>query len=672
MSEIKTFKFDKEDFNQIRKYKFGRNWPAVYIIEDGKELYIGESTSVYNRSRQHFENPNRAKLKNIHVISDDEFNKSATLDIESWLIQYISAEGKYKLQNGNGGLRNHNYYDREKYRAKFEVAWQKLKEMSLVKEDLVQLRNTDLFKYSPYKSLGDDQISVVVDLFKKIKRKVATKYVINGKPGTGKTILAIYLMKYLKEHKDTKDLEIGFVVPMTSLRQTIGKVFSKTSGLTASMVIGPADVTKKKYDVLIVDESHRLKRRVNIANFGSFDITNKKLGLDNSGTELDWILASSTQQIFFYDINQSVRPSDIPASRFAELGAITYELSNQMRVEGGEKYIQFVEDIFDLKSISYQASNYDFKMYEDIHKMVADIKQKDAEFKLGRMLAGYAWTWNTKKGGEYDIEIDGLKLVWNSTNTDWVNSANAVNEVGCIHTVQGYDLNYAGVIIGPELSYDESTGQLVVDEKKYKDINGKRSISDPTELNRYVINIYKTLLTRGIKGTYIYVADEKLREYFRTALSGDAHVIESKYTGAVRSPITREMLSIPLVGSAPCGNPLLGEENIEEYISVEKLKVKPGFDYFILRAEGDSMNLAGIQDGDLLLCRQQLKAETGDRVVALLGENVTIKEYGPRENGIRLLLPKSSNKKHSPITPEEGDSVQGVVQEVLENNLEDL
>jgi SOS-response transcriptional repressor LexA len=81
------------------------------------------------------------------------------------------------------------------------------------------------------------------------------------------------------------------------------------------------------------------------------------------------------------------------------------------------------------------------------------------------------------------------------------------------------------------------------------------------------------------------------------------------------------------------------------------------------------MNLAGINDGDLVLCRLQGKADTGDRVVALLGgENVTIKEYGPRKDGIRLLIPKSTNKKHMPITPGEGDSVQGIVQEVIKSD----
>ena len=666
MSEIQTFKFDRTEFEKIRKYKYGKNWPAVYILESKKEIYIGETTSVFTRSRQHYENPERAKLDSIHVISDDEFNKSATLDTESWLIQYFSAEGTYKLQNGNSGLKNHEYFDREKYKAKFEVTWEKLKEMGLVKQDLVQLRNSDLFKYSPYKALTEDQLLVVKDLSEKIERGTRQSYLVSGKPGTGKTVLATYLIKYLKERKEIKDLEIGLVVPMTALRNTLKKVFSKISGLSPNMVIGPADVVKKKYDLLIVDEAHRLKRRVNIPNYGSFDATNKGLNFGNEGTELDWILASSDQHIFFYDKNQSVRPSDIGHARFAGLNAIPYDLVSQLRVEGGEEYIKFIEDLFELKKVPYKASNYDFKMYDDIHKMVADIKQKDSEVQLARVVAGYAWSWSTKNGGGgHDIEIDGLRLVWNSTNTDWVNSPNAVNEVGCIHTVQGYDLNYTGVIVGPELSYDETTRQLVVDAEKYKDINGKRSITGPEELERYVINIYKTLLTRGIKGTYIYVVDEKLRNHFKQLMSATPEEDVTVYSEPVLSPLTLEMARVPLVGSAPCGNPLLGEENIEEYIEVEKSKIKPGYEYFILLAEGDSMNLAGINNGDLVLCRQQQKAETGDRVVALLGgENVTIKMYD-KKDGRRILLPRSSNKSHTPIIPEEGDNVQGVVQEIL-------
>ncbi len=514
---IKKFAFDRSKLESIKKYEYGLNWPVVYIIENGKDAYIGESTGVSSRTRQHFDNAERANLKNIHIITDEEYNVSATLDIESQLIQHMAAEGSFLLQNGNEGLKNHNYYEKEKYRAKFEVIWDELKKLSLVKKDLVQIRNTDLFKYSPYKALTEDQLIVAENIFEELKLGLPKTFLINGKPGTGKTILAVYLVKFLKSKDETKDLKVGLVVPMTPLRKTIKKVFSKIKGLKSTVVIGPNDVTKEKYDLLIVDEAHRLKQRKTISGYGSFDITNKKLGFGHEGTELDWILKSSKQQIFFYDENQSVRPSDVRSSRFKDLNTTKYDLISQQRINAGEEYINFIDDLFDLKKLDkYEFSNYDLKIYDDIHKMVNDIKTKDKKHQLCRMVAGYAWKWNSKKNKDnHDIEIDGLKLFWNSTNHDWVNSKNAINEVGCIHTIQGYDLNYVGVIIGPELSYDDKGHKLIVNKKSYMDRNGWRGVNDPEELYRYIINIYKTLLTRGIKGTYIYIVDEKLREYFK-------------------------------------------------------------------------------------------------------------------------------------------------------------
>lgn len=517
MSHVQTFSFDKEGFALIKEYHHGRNWPVVYISENGKEAYIGETINVYSRSKQHYENPARRRLTKIHLVTDEEFNKSATLDIESWLIQHMAADGKFKLQNGNSGLKDHNYYDRDKYKAKFELFWEELRKLDLTINSLSDLKNSDLFKYSPYKSLTEDQFIVSNQIVADLEKNIANAYIVNGKPGTGKTILATYLFKFLKEKKETKDLSIALVIPMTSLRKTIKKVFKNIQGLSSSMVIGPNDVVKKKYDLLIVDEAHRLSRRRNIVNYASFDKTNKSLGLGNEGNELDWIMQSSVHQIFFYDSNQSVKPSDIRSEDFKNISMKSYELTTQMRVDAGVDFIECIEDIFEMripKKTSF--SNYDFKLYNDIHKMVADIKEKDKTHGLSRVVAGYAWPWHTRKDAQdFDIEIDGLKMVWNSTAQDWVNSPNAINEVGCIHTVQGYDLNYVGVIIGPEFTYNKQSKKFVVDKEKYLDVNGHRGVTDPLELERYIINIYKTLLTRGIKGTYVYVVDDCLREYLK-------------------------------------------------------------------------------------------------------------------------------------------------------------
>lgn len=519
MYEIKKFAYRKELIGKLKRYRFGTNWPIVYILEDGKEAYIGESVNAYKRASQHFERAERSKLKNMYVIADEEYNKSATQDIESSLIKYMSGDGKYLLQNVNFGIHESDYYDKERYRAKFETIWKELQKLDIVEKDLVQVENSDLFKYSPYKALSEDQLEVVRNILDLIKNGVQRPNIVSGEPGTGKTIVATYLVKLLKSKNWSKDLNVGLVIPMTSLRSTIKRVFRSVKGLSPNMVIGPNDVVKQIYDILIVDEAHRLQRRVNLPNYSGFDRINADLGLDKyNGTQLDWIMRSSKYQIFFYDRNQSIKPADILHKEFEQYNAIPHTLTSQMRVKGGDDYIKYIRDILNVTPTHpNKFYTYEFKLFDKVIDLVSAIVEKDRAVGLSRLLAGYAWKWETNRNTniDYDIEIEGVKLRWNSVTKDWVNSPNAVNEVGCIHTIQGYDLNYAGVIIGPEMSYDESTKSIVIDKSKYLDFNGKRAISDPKELESYIKNIYMTLLTRGILGTYVYIVDEKLRNYMQ-------------------------------------------------------------------------------------------------------------------------------------------------------------
>jgi uncharacterized protein len=519
MSEIKTFKFNQSGVEQIRNHKYGSSWPVVYLIENGKSLYVGETTRVYSRTKEHLEDSVRKDLKDIHVIFDDDFNKSAALDTESSLIEYLVADGKYILQNGNGGLKNHEYFDRERYKGKFELLWKRLQELQIAKNDLLQIRNSDLFKYSPYKTLTDDQYLVSEKLLENFQKNEKQTYIVHGGPGTGKTILATFLIKQLTEEGKRN---IALVIAMNSLRNTLKKVFTSIPGLSSNMVIGPNEVVNNKYDVLIVDEAHRLHQRRNIANYGTFDISNKKFGLGDEGTELDWILQSGSQVVLFYDEKQSVRPSDISSKKILESNPISFELTTQMRVSGGEKYLRFIDYVLenrDDKNIDFL--DYDFKIYDSLEQMISDIKERNNEHGLSRLVAGYAWRWLSKKDPSVpDIVIGDVKLFWNSKIHDWVNSPNAINEVGCIHTIQGYDLNYTGVIIGPEVYFDSVSKKIMINKSKYLDSNGHKGVADPDELKRYIINIYKTLMTRGILGTYVYVVDDNLREYFKSAIRG--------------------------------------------------------------------------------------------------------------------------------------------------------
>jgi len=175
----------------------------------------------------------------------------------------------------------------------------------------------------------------------------------------------------------------------------------------------------------------------------------------------------------------------------------------------------------DLGPISF--AGYDFRLFDDLAEMAALVRQRNEESGLSRLLAGYAWKWKSKTDkSAFDIEIDGLSFRWNSTQVDWIASAKSIDEVGSIHTVQGYDLNYAGVIIGPDLRFDTEAGRLWVDRKSYFDAKGKESnnftqtTSSDADLLEFIGNIYSVLLTRGIRGTYVYVCDPALREHLRT------------------------------------------------------------------------------------------------------------------------------------------------------------
>jgi len=191
-----------------------------------------------------------------------------------------------------------------------------------------------------------------------------------------------------------------------------------------------------------------------------------------------------------------------------------FTLITQMRVQGGNAYIDQVKDMLAGScSSKYVSEKYDFKLYSDFSKFEKDMYAKENEVGLSRMLAGYAWPWISKNDQALkDIEIQDVKRMWNHCTEGWVHTAEAIDEVGCIHSIQGYDLNYAFVILGKDIGYDKAAGKIIVRPECYFDKNGKRT-ANYEELLEYITNVYYVLMTRGIKGTYLYVCDDELREY---------------------------------------------------------------------------------------------------------------------------------------------------------------
>ena len=563
MFQIDRYDFTTESLDEIRQLRHwntdvGKDWPVVYIINNTKEAYVGETVNAAQRFDQHLQRPERRRLTEVRILSDKTFNKSVTLDLEAFLIKHMASDGKFSLQNGNSGLSDHAYYDKSGYENEFRHIWNKLKELNVVEHSISWIENSELYKYSPYKSLGEEQLKAERDIVQAIaeysKEGHRATVVVRGGAGTGKTILAIYLIKLfadiihenpLDDHVNSELLEedpdtifaaesirgiqkIGLVIPQKSLQTSLKDVFKGLKNLNPKMVLSPVEVVKDyistgvPYDLLIVDESHRLKCRDkgHLANYRSFDKCNKDLGLDpQKGTELDWIMACSRNQVLFRDELQTVRPCDIDAQKFRDIiGNVHMEsaLSTQFRCEGGDEYIDYIRNIISCVKLNpKKIEGYDLRLYTDCAQMVADIKAKNTEFGLCRNVAGYAWTWDRKNPNVDTIFIQGKSYRWNTTYNNWIGKPNAVNEIGCIHTVQGYDLNYCGVIIGEDIKYDPVMNRIYAVKENYYDQQGKSGIAnDPEGLCQYLCNIYLTLLTRGIKGTYIYVCDDELRKYF--------------------------------------------------------------------------------------------------------------------------------------------------------------
>ncbi len=708
---------EKRIFENHRDYLA---FPLVYFINDEKQkdAYVGETTDVVNRMKTHLKTTRKQSLTSVDLIISDLFNKSATLDVESNLIRYLHADGQYTLQNGNLGIANHQYYQqKEVYWEMFREIWNELRSLGIARHSLEYIDNSDLFKYSPYKALSKEQVNSLKLILECLLDDSAKTTLIQGGAGTGKSILAIFLFKLLKtnledfnfadfEEQDQTlidllarvktqygDISMALVIPMASFRKTISKVFKNIKGLSPSMVIGPGDLAKNSYDLVIVDEGHRLRRRVNLGPyFKPFDDTCESLGLDkNTASELDWITLRSKKALLFYDQFQSIKPSDVLREGFVQLEnddtTRIETLKTQFRCKGGNEYVKLVYDLFSNTPPTqpYQSLAYECYLFDDIQLMVDSIHRKEQQDGLARMVAGYAWEWlSNKDKNAYDIVIDETALRWNSVAVDWVNSTNAINEVGCIHTTQGYDLNYSGIIIGPELDYDFEKQELIIYKDRYKDKAGKNTIKDENVLKNYILNIYKTILLRGIQGTFIYACNENLRNYLAQYIPVKTKNESKPQLRILDTPNER---TVPLYDLEIAAGSFSEQQRVESIRYVELTDRIPNSDnYFACKVIGESMNQI-IPNGSICLFEKYHGGSRNGKITLVeltdytdpdSGSNYTVKEYSSKktttEDGWRheeiTLLPRST-ENYEPIVLRDDETVGlkvvGVFVRVLNN-----
>ena len=348
--------------------------------------------------------------------------------------------------------------------------------------------------------------------------------VIQGGPGTGKSVLAVNLLM----HFTNNGLNTAYVTknraPRDAFLSLLTKGRAKLVADISHMFRSPFGMNKcdpNGYDCLIVDEAHRLVKKM----YGDW-------GGENQVKEC---INASMLTIFLLDEDQAVTRSDIGTVEEIRqwCGALgsrmimnrETRLVSQYRCNGSDAYIGFIDRLLqrteEVVPVDLSELNYDFRVYDSPVAMRDDLREVNRINNKARMVAGYCYPWNVKHGrGDIDIELpDGFEAQWNLANDSiWAINPNSFEEVGCIHTAQGLEFEYVGVLIGKDLYYDSASGRVMTDKSAISTddkSSGIRSSTD-SEARRLILNTYKTLLTRGQKGCFVYCEDENLRKYFKS------------------------------------------------------------------------------------------------------------------------------------------------------------
>ena len=354
-----------------------------------------------------------------------------------------------------------------------------------------------------------------------LKDRKKRTILIQGGPGTGKSVLAVNLLM----HFITCACNAAYVTKNSAPRQAFLSILSQNKAENIAEIgqlfrspFGLSKVPANAYDCLIVDEAHRLVKKM----YGDW-------GGENQVKEC---INASLLTIFMLDEDQAVTTKDIGSvqeiSKWCkELGSSIImreetKLVSQFRCNGSDAYIQFVDNLLqrgETLAVPLGELNYDFRVFDDASQMREALREKNGENKA-RMVAGYCYDWNVKNHrGNIDIELPGgFEAKWNLENDKiWAINPRSFEEVGCIHTAQGLEFDYVGVLIGKDLTFDKETGRVMTDKSAISRDDKSSGIrgADDADARRLILNTYKTLLTRGQKGCYVYCEDEGLREYFK-------------------------------------------------------------------------------------------------------------------------------------------------------------
>ena len=354
-------------------------------------------------------------------------------------------------------------------------------------------------------------------------------FIVKGGPGTGKSVLAInllvqliqddYFAMYVTKNSAPRDV-YATKLKGTMKKKSIDNLFKGSGSFHAA--------DPNEFDVLVVDEAHRL---------------NEKSGLfSNLGeNQVKELLNAAKFSVFFIDEAQRVTMKDIGSieliKKYAnELGIEVFEgeLASQFRCDGSDGFIAWLDDVLGIRETANAhdlGMDYDFRVIDSPTELLKMIRDRNDHNNKSRLVAGYCWEWvssgkNDREVHDIVIEEHDFSISWNLGNDIWAIASESIDEAGCIHTCQGLEFDYVGVIIGDDLRYEN--GRVVTDftkrAKTDSSIKGikKKMKEQPDvaqrEVDAIIRNTYRTLMTRGQKGCYIYCTDKALADYFKSRL----------------------------------------------------------------------------------------------------------------------------------------------------------
>lgn len=550
--------------SQIKNKDYGEgidpdNELLVYIQIDNRNntLYIGETSQLDTRFYDHLRS-HKKSFDEVYFIQGNVISKgkSQCKHIETLLIQSFLADGNYKILNIKVDQHIEKYDQSKETHKHFFHLWnQKIVEKFNV-QNTSEIKNSFLIKYTPYLELDASQNSVINNIIHSFFDENSSsfkRHVIFGEPGTGKTLVLlqiIHQMLYLKDSKGQLDCNYEYDVDLKDIVLIIPQTHSmglymkwiKAFGLTGIRVFTPTAFiknsikTREKAKYVFVDEAHRLKQ---FFLKQAYELSYLKVE-GQSKNQLDLIEEYSKHLTLVYDRHQRIRPSDIEPETF-EQKIESYDkhyLIKQFRSAAGSSYLKWLRILLmmtenrNFEMVISETKNYDFKILPSIGELFDLIQKRNTEFGLSRVVSGYSWKWNSKFSTEYDIFDEGSERAfkWNSQIKGWVYKENSEAEIGCIHTVQGSDLNYVGVIFGKEIdydyageidgSYDLSKGKIIIHHDQYQDRIGKpikRMDPNHEELTQLIKRIYYVLMSRGINGCYIHAVNKNMQRYLQEA-----------------------------------------------------------------------------------------------------------------------------------------------------------